>query len=142
MDYTAFSLFNTHLYSPMNSHESNSGKIFLHGADAGEITRPMIERRAHEIALIEGRDTITAVDRRIARQELQGRDLPDTTSDDSPLIALALSRDPSEPISVPGHQIPIHNEGDDDDVIERLAIEGIEEAQHDQMLAARRQKNS
>lgn len=126
----------------MNSHDSNSGKILLHGVDAGEITRSMVEHRAREVALINGRDTITARDRRIARLELQGRDLPDTTSDDSPSIALALSRDPSEPISIPGHQTPVYNEANDDDVIERLAIEGIEEAQHDQMLAARRQKNS
>ncbi|MDF3057143.1 MAG: hypothetical protein K0R17_1358 [Rariglobus sp.] len=126
----------------MNSHESNSGKILLHGADAGEITRSMIERRAHEIALIDGRDFITTGDRRMARQELQGRDLPDTTSDDSPSIALSLNRDPSDPISVPGHQTPTYNEADDDDMTERLAIEGIEEAQHDQMLAARRRKNS
>lgn len=126
----------------MNSHDSNTGKILLHGADAGEITRPMIEHRAREIALIDGRDTVTVSDRRVARQELQGRDLPDTTSDDSPSIALGLSRDPSEPVSVPGHQTPVHNEADDDDMTERLAIEGIEEAQHDQMLAARRRRNS
>ncbi len=124
----------------MNSHDINSGKTILHGAEAGEITRSMIEHRAREIALIEGRNTITAADRRLARNELQGRDLPDTTADDSPTIALSLNRDPSEPVSVPGHQIPVHNEADDDDMTERLAIEGIEEAQHDQMLAARRRK--
>lgn len=126
----------------MNPHDPNSGKILLHGAEAGEITRAMIKRRASEIALIDGRDSITADDLRLARQELQGRELPDTTADDSPVIALSLTRDPSEPISVPGHQIPNYNEADDDDMTERLAIEGIEEAQHDQMLAARRRKNS
>jgi len=125
----------------MNSHEINSGKTLLHGAEAGEITLGMIERRAQEIALIEGRDTISDEDRRLALQELQGRELPDTTADDSPTIALSLNRDPSDPISVPGHQTPIYNEADDD-INERLAIEGIEEAQHDQMLAARRRKNS
>lgn len=126
----------------MNSHDSHSGKILLHGAEAGEITRDMIERRAHEIALIEGRDSPSAEDRRVARQELEGRDLPDTSGDDSPSIALSLNRDPSDPISVPGHQTPNYNEGDDDNMTERLAIEGIEEAQHDQMLAARRRKNT
>ena len=126
----------------MNSHEKNSGKILLHGEEAGEITSTMIEARAQEIALIEGRDTPTAEDRRLALQELEGRELPETTADDTPSIACALSRDPSEPISVPGHQTPTYNEADNDDMNERLAIEGIEEAQHDQMLAARRRKTS
>lgn len=125
----------------MNSHDFSSGKILLHGADAGEITRSMIERRAHEIALIDGRHTTSLADRRSARSELQGRELPETTLDDSPSIALSLSRDYSDPVSVPGHQTPTYHESDDD-LIERLAIEGIEEAQHDQMLAARRRRNS
>lgn len=124
----------------MNSHEKNPGKTLLHGEAAGEITGSMIRRRAQEIALIEGRDSPTAEDYRLAGEELQGHDLPDTTAEDSPGIARSLSRDPSDPISVPGHQAPTFNEADDDDVIERLAIEGIEEAQHDQMLAARRRK--
>ncbi len=126
----------------MNSHDPNFGKTLLHGAEVGEITPSMIEDRALEIAQIEGRDTITDQDRRAARHELQGRDLPETTSDDSPAIARSLSRDPSEPISVPGQQAPNHNEADDDDIAERLAIEGIEEAQHEQMLAARRRKTT
>lgn len=125
----------------MNSHAFTSGKILLHGADAGEITRSMIERRAHEIALIEGRHTPSSSDRRHARLELEGRDLPATTLDDSPSIALSLNRDYSDPISAPGHQTPTYDESDDD-LTERLAIEGIEEAQHDQMLAARRRRNN
>jgi hypothetical protein len=126
----------------MNSHEKHSGKILLHGEETGEITHEMLEARAQEIALIGGHDSPTAEDYRLARQELQGQDLPETTTEDSPAIACALSRDPSEPISVPGHQAPTSNEADDDDLNERLAIEGIEEAQHDQMLAARRRKTS
>lgn len=123
----------------MNSHDTNSGKTLLHGADAGEITNAMVERRAREDALIAGRATPSTSDRRNAREELQGRSLPDTTSEDSASIARSLNRDPSDPVSVPGHQTPDHqNEGDDPDMIERLAIEGVEEAQHDQMLAARR----
>ncbi|MET0263956.1 MAG: hypothetical protein ABW223_13720 [Rariglobus sp.] len=126
----------------MSSHDTNHGKILFHGAEAGQITNTMIERRAHENALIDGRASASAEDRRAARQELQGDALPDTVSNDSASIALSMNRDPSDPVSVPGHQIPDHNDGDDQDMIERLAIEGVEEAQHDQMLAARRQKNS
>jgi hypothetical protein len=124
----------------MNSHDKNPGKILVHGEETGEITRDLLDARAQEIALIAGRDTPTAEDRRLAREELQGQDLPDTATDDSPTIACASTRDPSEPLSVPGHQTPVYNEADDDDLNERLAMEGLEEAQHDQMLAARRRK--
>ncbi len=124
----------------MNHHDKNFGKTLLHGNEAGEITPAMTARRAEEIALIDGRSEATAEDRRLAQKELQGEDLPDTMADDTPSIASSLSRDPSEPLSVPGHQTPVYNEADNDDTTERLAIEGIEEAQHDQMLAARRRK--
>lgn len=126
----------------MNLHDPNSGKTLLRGADAGEITLSMIERRAREIALIDGRHSITIDDRRLARHELQGRDLPASSLEDTPSIALSLNRDPSDPISVPGHQTPTYNEAEGDDLTERLAMEGIEEAQHDQMLAARRLKHA
>jgi len=124
----------------MNSHEKNFGKTLIHGDEAGEITPAMIDQRAQEIALIDGRDQATDEDQLLARKELQGSDLPETMAEDTPTIAAALNRDPSEPISVPGHQTPNYNEADDDDTTERLAIEGVEEAQHDQMLAARRRK--
>jgi hypothetical protein len=124
----------------MNPHEKFLGKTLLHGNEAGEITPAMIKQRANELALIDGRARAGEEDRLLARKELQGEALPETTSDDTPAIACALGRDPSEPLSVPGRQIPNHHEADDDDTNERLAIEGIEEAQHDQMLAARRHK--
>ncbi len=124
----------------MKSHDSHVWKILLHGADTGEITTSMIERRAHELAIIKGRSTVSASDRRFACQELQARELPRTMSDDSASIALSLTRDPREPASVLGHQTLIPDEGDDQDMVERLALEGVEEAQHDRMLAARRRK--
>ncbi len=34
----------------------------------------------------------------------------------------------------------MRNEPEDQEVMERLALEGVEEAQHDQMLAARRRE--
>lgn len=78
---------------------------------------------------------------RPAKPRFSAYDLPGTTSDDSPAIACAISRDLSDPVSVPGHQTPFYNDSDDD-VAERLAISGIEEAWHDQTIAARRRKHS
>lgn len=126
----------------MSSSDTNHGKILLHGSDAGEITSAAIEARAREIALIDGRTSVTLADRREARREFQQETLPGTMSEDSATIARSANRDPSEPAAEPGHQIPDRNTIDDQDMIERLAIEGVEEAQHDQMLAARRNRSS
>lgn len=127
----------------MNPYDKSSpGKTIIHGAEAGEIDARTLEQRANEIALIDGRDAVTDQDREQARKELQGLDLPETTAEDAPAIPLSLNRDPSDPISDSGHQVPNYNEADNDDVAERLAIEGLEEAQHDQMVAARRKKNT
>ncbi|MBW8780426.1 MAG: hypothetical protein JF599_00855 [Verrucomicrobia bacterium] len=127
----------------MNHDDHKPGKILVHGSETGEITAELIERRAREIAVIDGRspDEVTVTDRLQAKRELSGESLPPTTQEDA-VSTGALSRDPSEPPSIPGRQVPLQNEADDQDVTERLAVEGVEEAQHDQMLAARRRRNS
>ncbi len=113
-------------------------KILLHGRGTGDLTDENVEQRARENAVIRGRsaDRITEEDRAEAWAELQGALSPDTTDSDGQSVG-SLSRDPSEPVSVPGRQV-INHEGDDEaTTVERLANEGVEEAQHDQMLAAR-----
>jgi hypothetical protein len=117
-------------------------KTILHGRDAGELTDETIEKRAREIAVIRGRDAsqVSEDDRAEAWAELQGELLPATTDTDGESRG-ALSRDPSEPLSISGHQVP-NLEGDNDGAdVERLATEGVEEAQHDQMLASRQQEH-
>ncbi len=122
----------------MNINQPTRGKILLHGNGAGGITGGDVERRAAEIALINGRSpgTITEADREEARAELGGTTLPATTAEDVEGVA-GLNRDPSEPPSIGGHQTPNLEGPDEQKAVERLATEGVEEAQHDQMLAAR-----
>lgn len=117
------------------------GRILRHGHRADQITDDEIDRRARELAQIAGRspNVITDEDRRQARAELSGEALPETTLTDSEGIA-GLSRDPSEPPSDTGLQVPVQNESEDQQVTERLVLEGVEEAQHDQMLAASRRR--
>lgn len=116
-------------------------KFLLHGKGTGELTDEIVEDRAREITLIRGRpaDRVTEEDRAEAWAELQGELLPAATDSDGE-SAGALTRDPSEPVSVPGRQVPNRAE-DDSTAIERLASEGVEEAQHDQMLAARQREH-
>jgi hypothetical protein len=122
--------------------KSTRHKFLLHGQGTGELTDEVVEARAREIAVIHGRssDRVTEEDRAEAWAELQGDLLP-AASDSDGESAGAITRDPSEPVSVPGRQIPNLEPEDDSAAIERLASEGVEEAQHDQMLAAREREH-
>lgn len=113
----------------------------VHGTETGEISDVTIEERAREIALLAGRDEPTAEDRKLALRELQGRSLIHEDASDDSRPSVAITRDPSEPPSVPGHQV-LAPTGDPEDIPARLVEEGVEEAQHEQMIAARRRKGS
>ncbi len=65
----------------MKSHRSHAEEILLHSEDADEIATAMIEYRAHELAIIKGRYTVSPADRHLVSQELQGRELPGATWD-------------------------------------------------------------
>lgn len=101
----------------------------------------MVETRARELALIAGRspDRATDGDRAQARAELAGRGGPEPTLADADSVG-GLSRDPAEPRSLPGAQTPMRNDAEDQEDAERLVLGGVEEAVHDQMLAARRRR--
>lgn len=123
------------------TNDPTTGRILVHGHGMGGITGGDVERRAREIALINGHseDDATESDRDEARAELLGETLPETTVEDVE-VSTGINRDPSEPPSVLGHQTPNYEGPDEEKAVERLAVEGVEEAQHDQMLAARRQQ--
>jgi len=117
----------------------HQNKILLHGKGTGDLTDSDVEKRAREIAVIRGRaaDSVTEEDRAEAWAELDGQLLPGTTASDREGRG-TLSRDPSEPVGDSGHQVVTENPTEDEeDATERLATEGVEEAQHDQMLASR-----
>lgn len=125
----------------MSTNEPTSGRILIHGRGTGGISRADIERRARELADIDGRDgaSITEDDIARARAELLGLTLPDTNVEDETATG-GLSRDPSEPPSIPGREAQPREGPDEEKAIERMTLEGVDEAQHEQMLAARRQE--
>ena len=122
--------------------KTSTHKFLLHGQPAGELTDDVVEARAREIAVIRGRSSerVAEEDRAEAWAELQGELLPAATDSDGE-SAGAITRDPSEPLAVPGRQIPNLEPEDESGAIERLANEGVEEAQHDQMLASREREH-
>ena len=125
----------------MNPRNSTQGKIAIHGTGIGGITDDEIRDRAIELAAINGRSAqgVTDDDLKQAREELLGQNLPAATSDDSESSG-SLSRDPSDPPSLTGRQIPDREGPDEEQVAERLVAEGVEEANHEQMLQGRRKR--
>ena len=95
-----------------------------------------IERRARELARIDNRTEVTDDDREAALAEFRERHLPDAVNEDADSMQ-SLSRDPSDPMVDRGHQVPNHGGEDEKAALEHLALEGVEEAQHEQMLQAR-----
>lgn len=124
----------------MKTHPNTQGKILPpEPNDAGE-TR--IEQRARELAETRGAGhRFTQEDLDQARRELRGQDLP-VRSPQNDQAESGASRDPSEPLSQRGHQIPDVPADDEQDAAARLAKEGVDEAQHDLSLAARRKRET
>jgi hypothetical protein len=98
-----------------------------------------IKRRARELASINGIPPTVLSEKYLlqARRELAGENLPPTSGEDIEAVG-AMTRDPSDPLSISGHQIPTLEDPDGQQDLERLTEEGVEEAQHEQMIAARR----
>lgn len=121
------------------SNDPTSGRMLVHGKGTGGISRADIERRARELADIDGRSgaAITDDDIARARAELLGLTLPATKAAEDESTT-GLTRDPSEPPSTSGHETRTLEGADEERAVERLALEGVEEAQHEQMIAARR----
>jgi hypothetical protein len=114
----------------------NNGKVEQRGRPVGVNSRKDVERRAKDIALIAGRTEVNDVDRAQARAELLDRNLPPTVAEDAESMQ-SLSRDPSDPATDRGRQAPEYIDVDEKQAVERLALEGVEEAQHEQMVQAR-----
>lgn len=111
-------------------------KLEIHGKGVGGFSQADVERRAVELALIDNRTEATEEDRTAALAELRDRHLPDAVNEDAESMQ-SMSRDPSDPLVDRGRQVPEYGGDDEKTVLERLALEGVEEAQHEQMLEAR-----
>ncbi len=114
--------------------------MLLHGQQIGSAGADDAQRRAREIALIGGHP-VGPDDLVAAERELTGEALSLETSAAREAEG-SLSRDPSDPAVDRGHRTPIFEADDEEQVAERLVTEGVEEAEHDQMLAARRKPSA
>ncbi len=120
----------------MNKRRPNTAKILVHSEGLGAPHMEQVRKRAEEIALINGRARFSETDWRQAKAELHGTPNLDGNGSDE----MAISAMVSEPDMVAcdaGHhteRMPMEDEGN---TVEELILEGMDEAVHERMLAAR-----
>ena len=109
-------------------------RIQKHGQRAALPTQEAVDRRAREIATIEGRADggIRADDCDRARRELQGETiLLASDKDRSDIVA---SKDPADLLVETGHEVKTVQPVDEQQHTEMLIKKGVREAEHDRML--------
>lgn len=120
----------------MTTPEESAGKIERHSEGIGEISNAMIEKRAREIALQEGRSAsaITDADRDRARRELAG-----AASHADNAAATASTLNPEEPPGTSGRAAKKLGPDAEQNVVRNLVEEGVNEAAHEQMTVAEKE---
>jgi hypothetical protein len=124
----------------MKKNPLNKGVLTRNSAEIGPVTPAMVETRAREIALADGRPPahVSKSDGEQARRELTGG--PEMDAQETLLDSIPESKrsDPAPDSS--GHQVPdAPSEDEDEDgrsETEQLVEEGAEEAERDQIQQA------
>jgi hypothetical protein len=125
----------------MNKNPLTKGVIAENFAGLGTVTREMVQKRAIELALINGRtaDNVSPADFAQAKRELTGGS--DLDPQEAGLEAIPESDLQDAPGSS-GRQLPKSPDDEEDSegrsIGEQLVNEGVDEAEHDQMLQAAR----
>ena len=116
--------------------------LIINSTGIGTITRKMVRERAVELAVINGRSAqdVSVSDWEQAKRELTGE--PETDLKEV-LLESAPESERWDPLpGSTGHIVPVASiDGEDDDgrsLGEKLIEEGVQEAEHDQMLQAAR----
>jgi len=139
--------FHTHrIPNPMNTNPLNKGVLTQNFLGIGTVTRKMVRERAVELALINGRSAqdVSKSDWEQAKRELTGE--PDTDPKETVLESAPESERWDPLPGSTGHQAPESSSEDEDDEgrsqSEQLVEEGVQEAEHDQMLQASKNETS
>jgi len=110
--------------------------------EASGRTLDQAELRAVELARIRGVDdgSYEEEDFENATRELAGETAPTNSAADEE-AHIGLTRDLAEPRSMPGRKTPDMPADDEQEATERLALEGVDAAEREQMLAGQRKKS-
>ncbi len=112
-----------------------SAKIIHHSAGLGAPDAETVRQRARELARIDGRGEYNDQDWRNAKLELHGGHEMNDTNGNMDMIAMVSEHDMVA--SSMGHHVENVGLDDRENVAEELIAEGMDEAIHEQMLAAR-----
>jgi hypothetical protein len=119
--------------------ERGRARIETHGAGVGPPTQEAVERRAREIAQIDGRppEQVTADDRARASRELHNQTL--SLSSDEARSNVVASGNPADMAVETGRRVESAKPRDEQRITEEEVKEGLREAEHERMLEAQRQ---
>jgi len=124
----------------MKTDPLKQGALTENGAGIGTVTEEMVQARATELAVINGRSEadVSAFDLEQAKRELTGE--TDIDPKDAILEAAPESERWDPVAGSAGHKVEATSNEDEDDEgrsdSERLVEEGVAEAEHDQMVQA------
>lgn len=124
----------------MSTTNSHSAKIINHAEGLGMPCAETVRKRARELARIDGRDEFNETDWRTAKRELQGGHTANDTNGERDLSGLISEHDMVA--SSLGHHAARIGFDDEETVGQELIAEGMDEAEHEQMLAARRARDA
>ena len=123
----------------MKQNPIEQGRLSEHGQGLGTVTEKMVRARARELAVINGRgqNQVLASDLEQARRELTGEE----GLTPQPTAAEELPEESSweEVPESTGQQAATMAPADEQTVAEKLVEEGIEDAEHEQMVEATRE---
>jgi hypothetical protein len=119
----------------MSTLRPASAKILQHSTGMGAPNAELVRRRAEEIARIDGRAEFHEGDWQQAKRELHGGHELGDAADGADMTSLVSERDMIS--TDPGHHTERLGMDGDENLGEELIAEGMDEAQHERMLAAR-----
>jgi hypothetical protein len=123
----------------MKRDQIEEGKIILHSQGLGTVTEGMVRARARELALINGRspEHLSSLDLEEAKRELMGEAAPPPEGLREDSLLESERWDPNSGST--GHQVDVVPAHDEQTDAEKLVDQGIEEAEHDQMVEGTRE---
>lgn len=114
-----------------------SAKIINHSEGLGMPCAETVRQRARELAQIDGREEFNEADWREAKKELHGGHEANDTNGEMDLSEMISGHDMVA--SSLGHHVANVGMDDQENLAEELIAEGMDEAVHERMLAARQE---
>jgi hypothetical protein len=118
----------------MKRNLDEEGRISYQSRPLGTVTEEMVRKRAQEIAIINGRSSGEVLDSDLdeAQRELTGED--DVPEDQKKVESVPETQRWDPVPGTSGEKLPDESADDEQSVSEKLTQEGLEDAEHDQMV--------